>query len=82
MPLFRDRPPLPSDPIYRAILMVLVVSIVAATLVSLVLQESHPDLSRTAGWAALVFVALYLFFRTMGPKWAERSKDRSDKKDL
>ena len=72
MPLYRDRPPLPSDPLYRAILLVLVGSAVVATALSIALQASHQELSRVAGWAALVFAGLYLFFRFMGPRWAKR----------
>lgn len=75
MPLFRDRPPLPRDPIYRAILWVLVGSAAGATLLSLGLQASDPGLSRTAGWAALIFAGLYLFFRFMGPRWGRRGND-------
>ncbi len=74
MPLFRDRPPLPDEPIWRWILIVLIASTVAATLLAFAAESlwQQPDLARVAGWSAIVTAALYLFFRWLGAREAAK----------
>lgn len=74
MPLYRDRPPLPEEPIWRWILAVLLASTVLATLLALAADSlwGQPLLAEVAGWSAIVTAALYLFFRWLGAREAAK----------
>lgn len=74
MPLYRERPPLPEEPIWRWILIVLLAGTVLATLLALAADGlwRRPALASAAGWAAIVTAALYLFFRWLGAREAAK----------
>jgi hypothetical protein len=80
MPLYRQTPPLPQEPIWRWILGVLAFSTVAAVLLSIVAGQSwnNPTLSAVAGWSAVVTGLLYLFFRWLGAREARRQAGGQD----
>ena len=56
MPLYRNSPPLPEEPIWRWILGVLAFSTVAAVLIAIAAGQAwnKPVLSSVAGWSAVV----------------------------
>jgi hypothetical protein len=74
MPLYRNSPPLPEDPIWRWILGVLAVSTAAAALIAIAAGQAwnKPVLSSVAGWSAVITGVLYLFFRWLGLREARR----------
>jgi len=74
MPLYRNTPPLPKDPIWRWILGVLAFSTFGAVLLSILAGErwGNPTLSAVAGWSAVITGLLYLFFRWLGAREARR----------
>ncbi|MGF1608042.1 MAG: hypothetical protein ACFCUQ_01505 [Kiloniellales bacterium] len=73
----RHSPPFPDDPIYRAILFVLVLSVLAGALLALAGEAWFYDrgISRLGGWIAVVCGALYFFFRWLGRRAALRTKN-------
>jgi len=78
MPLFRDTPALPKDPLYRAVLGVLLFSALASVLISL-LAESRwnlPVLSEVAGYSALLSLIGYVAVRWLGIRMARREADQ------
>jgi hypothetical protein len=74
MPLYRNSPPLPEEPIWRWILGVLAVSTAAAALIAIAAGQAwnKPVLSSVAGWSAVTTGVLYLFFRWLGLREARR----------
>lgn len=83
MPLFRNTPPLPQDGIYRTILLVLVVDIVAGTLLALAGDSlfQRPALSTLGTALALIGAALYVFFRFLGARQAKREAEENEGRD-
>lgn len=77
MPLYRDRPPLPEEPIWRWILIVLLAATILATLLAFAADSlwQRPLLAEAAGWSAIVTAAAYLFFRWLGAREAARRAD-------
>ena len=64
----------PNESIYRAILIVLVVSLLAGVVIALVGEyrlHSAP-VSRAGAWLAIVSGAIYVFFRWLGRREARR----------
>ncbi len=78
----RDLPPQPGDGIYRAILMVLVFSVMAGALLALAgeLLWHNPALSQAGTWMAVVTGALYFVFRLLGAREA-RKRAREQEED-
>ena len=78
MPLFRQTPPLPDEPIFRWILYVLVGSTVVATFIAIGADQAWglPVLARVAGWSAIVTGLLYLVFRWLGAREMTRRAAR------
>ncbi len=70
----RDTPPLPRDGIYRSILWVLVLSVVAGAAMALLggLVWRREDVSETGTWIVLVSGGIYLVFRWLGAREARR----------
>jgi len=70
MPLYRETPPLPDEPLWRWILYVLVGSTVLATLISIGAHYAwnQPVLAEVAGWSAIVTAGMYLVFRRLGAR--------------
>ena len=84
MPLFRQTPPLPDEPVFRWILYVLVGSTVVATFIAIGADQAWglPVLSRVAGWSAIVTAGLYLVFRWLGAReMAKRSARGAARQD-
>jgi hypothetical protein len=83
VPLYRQTPPLPQEPIWRWILGVLAFSTVAAVLIAILAGErwQNPILSSVAGWSAVVTGLLYLFFRWLGAREARRQAQGQDRDD-
>lgn len=79
MPLFRETPAFPKDPLYRAVLGVLLVSAIASVLISLLAENrwNMPVLSEVAGYAALASLIGYLAVRWLGIRSAKRDTDGS-----
>ncbi len=77
MPLFRETPPFPKDPLYRAVLGVLVFSALASVLISLLAENrwNNPVLAEVAGYAALVSLIGYLAVRWLGVRSARRQSE-------
>ncbi len=75
---------LPDDGIYRAILIVLVVSVLAGVAIALVgeyLLRSDP-VSRAGAWFAIVSGAIYFFFRWLGRRETRRrAAEREERRD-
>jgi threonine/homoserine efflux transporter RhtA len=73
----RETPPLPQDGIYRAILMVLVLSVLAGAALALLgeLVWQREDMSETGTWIALVSGGLYVVFRFLGAREARRREE-------
>ena len=76
----RATPPPPNDGIYRAILLVLVLSVVAGAAITLAGQFvwQRPDISELGAWIALVSGAIYLVFRWLGAREARRRVQAAD----
>ena len=66
----RESPPWPGDGIYRAILIVLVASLLLGAAVALAgdLLWHSPGLSQAGTWLALASGGAYLFFRILGAR--------------
>ena len=78
----RDSPPLPEDGIYRAILIVLVATIVIGALVAVAGDTvlANPAMERVGTGAALIGAVLYVFFRVLGAREARRrAAQRADR---
>ncbi len=80
MPLFRETPPFPKDPLYRAVLGVLVFSALASVLISLLADNrwNNPVLADVAGYAALFSLIAYLAVRWLGIRSARRAAEEGD----
>ncbi len=74
MPLFRDTPPFPRDPLYRAVLGVLLFSALASVLISLLAENrwNQPVLAEVAGYSALISLLGYVAVRWLGIRSARR----------
>ena len=70
----RQSPPLPPDGIYRAILLVLVASLLAGAALALAgeLAWHSPGLSQAGTWLVLAAGGAYLIFRVLGVREARR----------
>ena len=70
----RATPPLPGDGIYRAILLVLVLSVAAGGAITLAgrFVWQRADIGELGAWIALVSGAIYLVFRWLGVREARR----------
>ncbi len=71
---------LPEESIYRAILIVLVVSLLAGVAITLVgeyMLHSAP-VSRAGAWLAIVSGAIYFFFRWLGRRETRRRAEQRD----
>lgn len=70
----RNTPPLPKDGIYRTILWVLVIDIVAGVLLAIAGETvlHSPALNRLGAALALIGAALYVVFRILGAREARR----------
>ncbi len=68
---------MPQDGIYRAILWVLVLTVVAGAAVAILgaTAAQDPVLVRVGGGAALVAGLIYVFFRRLGAKQDKRRGD-------
>jgi hypothetical protein len=78
-----SKAPLPDDGIYRAILLVLVISLLAGAAISLAgeyILQSKP-VSRAGAWLAIVSGAVYFFFRWFGRREARRRTEDQDPGD-
>ena len=75
----RDKPP-PDDGIYRGVILVLVLSIVAGAALALASRFvwHREDLSQLGTWIVLVCGGIYLVFRWLGAREARR-RPRADK---
>jgi hypothetical protein len=74
---------LPQESIYRAILIVLVVSLLAGVAVTLVgeyMLYSEP-VSRAGTWLAIVSGAIYFFFRWLGRRESRRRAEDGEPGD-
>ena len=74
---------LPDESIYRAILIVLVVSLLAGVAIALVgeyMLHSEP-VSRAGAWLAIVSGAIYLFFRWLGRRETRHRAEERDPDD-
>ena len=71
-------PPLPDDGIYRAILVVLVISLVIGAAMSLAgeLVWHNEAISQTGGWIAVISGVIYFVFRWLGRREAKRQAER------
>lgn len=72
-------PPLPDDGIYRAILVVLVISVLGGVIVALAGEFvlGSKAIGRAGGWLAVVSGAIYFVFRWLGRREArKREADR------
>ncbi len=76
----RGTPPPPDDGIYRAILVVLVLSVVAGAAITLAGQFvwQRADIGELGAWIALVSGAIYLVFRCLGAREARRRARAAD----
>ncbi len=77
MPLFRQTPAYPRDPLFRAVLGVLIVSAVASIIISLLAENqwNMPVLSEVAGYASLVSLLGYVVVRWMGIRAVQREEE-------
>jgi hypothetical protein len=74
---------LPQESIYRAILIVLVVSLLTGVVVTLVgeyMLRSEP-VSQAGAWLAVVSGAIYFFFRWLGRRESRRRAEERDPGD-
>ena len=76
----RERPPLPDDGLYRTILWVIVLTIVAGAIVTIGGQTvwQDPEISNFGAIVALVGGALYVVFRWLGMREAKRRAGEDD----
>ena len=76
----RERPPLPDDGIYRTILWVIVLTIVAGAIVTIAGQTvwHDPEISNFGAIVALIGGALYVVFRWLGMREAKRRAGEDD----
>ena len=70
----RQTPPLPDDRIYRTILIVLVVSLLAGAVLALAgdLVWHSPGLSQAGVWLVVASGGAYVFFRVLGAREARK----------
>ena len=84
-----SKSPLPGDGIYRTILLVMVLSVVAGAIVTFVGAYALRDdaISRAGTWLALISAGIYVFFRLLGRRemrrrdGEKRDGDRSGDRD-
>ena len=71
-------PPVPQDGIYRAILMVLVASVLIGAAVALAGELVYQDrgIANAGAWMALICGGLYFFFRLLGRREMRRRAGR------
>lgn len=74
-------PPLPDDGLYRAILMVLVVSVMVGAVVALAGELVWHDkgIAHAGAWMALICGGLYFVFRLLGKREMRRRAAREDR---
>lgn len=74
----RETPPLPDDALYRAILIVLVVSLLIGAVLALAgdLVWHSPGLSQAGTWLVAASGGAYVFFRILGAR-AARKRSRA-----
>ena len=72
-------PPVPQDGIYRAILMVLVASVLLGGAVALAGELVYRDrgIAHAGAWMALICGGLYFFFRLLGKREMRRRAQQS-----
>ena len=72
-------PPVPQDGIYRAILMVLVASVLLGGAVALAGELVYKDqvIAHTGAWMALICGGLYFFFRLLGRREMRRRSEQA-----
>ncbi|MEQ8653233.1 MAG: hypothetical protein RIC87_12285 [Kiloniellales bacterium] len=77
MPLFRQTPAFPRDPLFRAVLGVLLFSAVASIIISLLAENrwNQPLLSEVAGYASLVSLLGYVGVRWLGIRAVQREEE-------
>lgn len=84
----RESPPLPRDGIYRAILIVLVVSLLLGAVLALAgdLVWHSPGLSQAGTWLVMAAGGAYLFFRILGTREARKraraAAEKSESEDV
>ena len=68
------QPPVPQDGIYRAILIVLVASVLLGAAVALAGELVYQDkgIAHAGAWMALICGGLYFFFRLLGKREMQR----------
>lgn len=73
-----DKGQLPNDGVYRAILWVLVLTVVAGVVFAIVGKTAlrDPVMVRVGTGVALVAGAIYAFFRRLGARQANNGRDR------
>jgi hypothetical protein len=71
------------DGIYRAILMVMVATVMFGALLAIAGETvlARPDISRLGVYTALVGAAIYVVFRWLGAREAARRRDSDDPDD-
>lgn len=76
-------PPLPDDGVYRAILVVLVISVIGGAILALAGEFVFDSqaLGRAGGWLAVVCGAIYFVFRWLGRREARRRAAERDAQD-
>jgi len=76
----RDRAPLPESGIYRTILWVMVITVIAGGLLAIAGENIYrdPALVHLGTWVALIGGALYAFFRVLGAREARRRARKHD----
>ena len=79
----RETPPLPKDGIYRTILWVLGIDIVAGVLLAIAGETlfHSPALSNLGTALALIGAVLYLVFRLLGAREARRRAEDEERGD-
>ncbi len=77
MRLFRQTSDFPKDPLYRAVLAILILSALASILISLLAENrwNLPDLAEVAGYASLASLLGYVAVRGLGIQQARRNRD-------
>ena len=77
-------PPLPEDGIYRAILIVLVGSVVIGAVMSLAgeLVWHNEAISQAGGWIAVVSGVIYFIFRWLGRREAAKQARRRSERPI
>ncbi len=80
----QDESPAPLDGIYRAILIVLVGSVIFGALATIAgdLVFQNPGLSQAGAWLALICGVLYFFFRWLGRREMARRRQELKTKDI